>query len=95
MSASLEGYSFTNMGTLNPIVVGPDAAGVDFVSGSSDRGVILTSPADNATFATPASVAIAANASAGVGRTIALVEFFSGSQKIGEDAKPGQPVEVV
>ncbi|PVY40665.1 DUF4082 domain-containing protein [Pontibacter virosus] len=46
--------------------------------------VSLTSPANNATFTAPASVAIAASASDADG-TVAKVEFFQGNTKLGED----------
>lgn len=45
--------------------------------------VALTSPANSATFAAPATVAITANASDADG-TVARVEFFNGSNKLGE-----------
>ncbi|GAB3703771.1 hypothetical protein GCM10027592_34260 [Spirosoma flavus] len=47
--------------------------------------VTLTSPAQNATFTAPATVTLAANASDSDG-TIAKVEFYNGSTKLGEDA---------
>ena len=47
--------------------------------------VSLTSPANNATFTAPATIALAANASDADG-TITKVEFYSGSTKLGEDA---------
>jgi hypothetical protein len=86
VNASLDGYSFTNSGFSNPIALGPDATGIDFISGSSTRGVTITGPANNAAFAAPASIAISANASAGIGRTISKVEVFASGQKVGEDS---------
>ena len=47
--------------------------------------VSLTSPANNASYPTPATVAIAATATDPDG-SIAKVEFYSGSTKLGEDA---------
>ncbi|NJM42752.1 MAG: DUF1349 domain-containing protein [Anaerolineae bacterium] len=47
--------------------------------------VSLSAPANNATFAAPAIVNIAANASDSDG-TVSKVEFFSGTTKLGEDA---------
>jgi hypothetical protein len=45
--------------------------------------VMLTSPANSATFASPATIALAANASDSDG-SIAKVEFYNGSTKLGE-----------
>src|SRR5690606_35784814 len=45
--------------------------------------VSLTSPAANAVFTAPASVGLTASASDGDG-TVVLVEYFSGTEKIGE-----------
>ncbi len=47
--------------------------------------VSLTSPANNASYNVPASIGISANASDADG-TISKVEFYNGSQKLGEDA---------
>jgi chitodextrinase len=47
--------------------------------------VSITSPANNATFNAPASIAIQANATDSDG-SIAKVEFFNGGSKLGEDA---------
>ena len=46
--------------------------------------VSLTSPANNASYNAPASIAIAANAADSDG-SITRVEFYNGSQKLGED----------
>ena len=46
--------------------------------------VSLTSPANNATFTAPATISIAANAADSDG-SIAKVEFYNGSNKLGED----------
>ena len=47
--------------------------------------VSLTSPANGASFASPAKIALAANAADADGR-VSLVQFFSGTTKVGEDA---------
>ncbi len=47
--------------------------------------VSLTSPSNNASFNAPASISIAANASDADG-AVSKVEFYNGSQKLGEDA---------
>ena len=46
--------------------------------------VSLTSPANNATFTAPATISLAANAADSDG-SIAKVEFYNGSSKLGED----------
>jgi RHS repeat-associated protein len=47
--------------------------------------VTLTSPANNATFAAPGAIALAATASATGGYSISKVEFFNGATLIGTD----------
>lgn len=47
--------------------------------------VSITAPSNNSSYTTPASISIAANASDSNG-SIAKVEFYSGSTKLGEDA---------
>ncbi len=47
--------------------------------------VVLTAPAEGATFDAPAAISLAADASDSDG-TVALVEFFEGENKVGEDA---------
>lgn len=47
--------------------------------------VALTSPANNATFPAGATIALNANASDSGGGTVTKVEFFKGSDKLGED----------
>lgn len=54
-------------------------------SGNVLPNVSLTAPANNATFTAPASITITATATDSDG-TIAKVEFFQGSTKLGEDA---------
>jgi large repetitive protein len=46
--------------------------------------VSLTAPANNATFTAPATISLAANAGDGDG-TVARVEFYQGTTKLGED----------
>lgn len=53
-------------------------------SGSVAPVVNITSPSDGATFTAPASITISAQASVSSG-SIAKVEFFNGSTKLGED----------
>lgn len=47
--------------------------------------VSLTAPTANQTYTAPATVSIAATATASAGRTINRVEFFNGTTKLGED----------
>jgi hypothetical protein len=47
--------------------------------------VSLTSPANDASFTSPAKIPLAANAADADGR-VSLVQFFSGTTKVGEDA---------
>lgn len=53
--------------------------------GNTAPVVSITSPANNATFAAPANITIQATATDNDG-SIAKVEFFNGSSKLGEDA---------
>jgi glucose/arabinose dehydrogenase len=55
-----------------------------FTSGNTAPTVIITSPANNATFTNPANITINASATAG-SSPITKVEFYEGSTKIGED----------
>ena len=48
----------------------------------------ITSPANNATFTAPASITINANAADSDG-SVAKVEFYNGTTKLGEDATSG------
>ena len=57
---------------------------VRFIASSAPM-VSLTAPADKQAFTAPATVALAASATAGTGKTIAKVEFYSGATKLGED----------
>ena len=66
-----------------------DAASVTTFVGKAPQGapiVTLTSPTANQTFTAPATVSIAATATAGTGKTISKVEFYNGTTKLGEDA---------
>ena len=47
--------------------------------------VSLTSPANNASFTAPASIALAATATAAAGSTISKVDFYNGEAKLGTD----------
>jgi Galactose oxidase-like, Early set domain/Bacterial Ig domain len=62
----------------------PSRARMVSVQGNSLPTVTLTQPADGATFAPPATVNLAATASDTDG-TVAKVEFFNGTTKLGED----------
>ncbi|HET8951963.1 MAG TPA: Ig-like domain-containing protein [Solirubrobacteraceae bacterium] len=53
--------------------------------GNTAPSVSLTAPADGASYTTPATVSITASAS-DVGGSVAKVEFFDGTTKLGEDA---------
>ena len=68
-----------------------DADGVPSVAhmvtvqaGNSPPAVVLTEPANGATYTAPATVNLAATASDAEG-TVAKVEFFNGAAKLGED----------
>ena len=80
----LDAYTFSGSGFVNPVSVGPSATGIDFTSGSAGT-VTLTSPAAGASYVAPASVLLAASASASSGQTVSKVEFFQGATKLGED----------
>ena len=62
----------------------PSVAKMVTVRGNVSPTAALTQPANGATFTAPATVGIAANATDGDG-TVAKVEFFNGSNKLGED----------
>jgi RHS repeat-associated protein len=68
-------------------LVGGAIAGVAFAPLSAWAGVTvtLTSPANNATFGAPATIALAATASATGGYSVSKVEFFNGATLIGTD----------
>jgi hypothetical protein len=63
----------------------PSVARMLSVQGSAAPSVALTQPANGASFTAPATIGLAANAS-DVDGSIAKVEFFSGTAKLGEDA---------
>jgi hypothetical protein len=54
-------------------------------SGNSPPSVVVVAPTNNATFLAPANISIQATASDSDG-TVALVEFFNGSNKLGQDS---------
>ncbi|HET6641967.1 MAG TPA: Ig-like domain-containing protein [Gaiellaceae bacterium] len=62
----------------------PSVARMVSVQGDSPPVVTLTQPTDGATFASPATVNLAATASDADG-TVTKVEFFNGAAKLGED----------
>src|SRR3954452_13725610 len=63
----------------------PSIARMVTVKSNAAPTVSLTQPADGATFTPPATISLAATAADADG-TVAKVEFFSGSTKLGEDA---------
>jgi hypothetical protein len=63
----------------------PSVASMVSLVGSAPPTVTLTQPSNGATFTAPATVTLAATAS-DVDGTVAKVEFFNGSTKLGEDA---------
>jgi hypothetical protein len=60
---------------------------VNVQAGNSAPAVVLTQPANGATYPAPATVDLAATASDADG-TVAKVEFFNGAAKLGEDLAP-------
>ena len=62
----------------------PSIARMVSMQGSAAPTVALSQPADGASFSAPATVNLAANAS-DVDGTVARVEFFNGTTKLGED----------
>jgi len=78
-------YSLTTKATDNKSAVTASATIAITVSNSNIAPIVsLTSPASNASFTTDSSVTIDANATDNDG-TIAKVEFFLGTTKLGED----------
>ena len=53
--------------------------------------VSITAPANNVSFAAPANIAIAANATAGGSATITKVDFFSGTTLLGTSSSTASP----
>lgn len=92
VSASHPSYdSFTESGFANPVSVGPSRTGIDFTGEASISGggtVSLTSPSGSPTYTAPATVSMAATATASPAQTISKVEFFQGTTKVGEDSIP-------
>ncbi|MFZ6012440.1 MAG: Ig-like domain-containing protein [Bacteroidota bacterium] len=78
-------YSLTAKAIDNAGGIGTSSAVSVTVTGNNNPSVSITTPANNASFTAPASVTINASASDSDG-TIAKVEFFQGSTKLGEDA---------
>jgi gliding motility-associated-like protein len=78
-------YIVTAKATDNQGVVAVSTAVDIVVTGSNNNPVVaLTSPLDNATFSTGTSILMTANASTTSG-SITKVEFFNGTNKLGED----------
>lgn len=77
------GYS--NYGSLGTYTITGTVTGGSAPTGNKLPTVSITSPANGSTFTAPASITINANAADSDG-TIAKVEFYNGSTKIGEDA---------
>jgi GH18 family chitinase/chitodextrinase len=76
-------YSLTVKATDNLNATGTSSP-INITVGNSAPTTSITSPANNASFAAPASITISASASDSDG-TIAKVEFFQGSTRLGED----------
>ena len=77
-------YTLTARATDNLGATTTSAARTITVTGNAAPSTALTQPADGASFIAPADVAIAATASDTDG-TVAKVEFFNGTEKLGED----------
>lgn len=91
VTASHQSYdSFTESGFSNPVSVGPSRTGIDFTGEASSGGgtVTLTSPSGSPTYTAPATVSMAATATASPFQAISKVEFFQGTTKLGEDSMP-------
>ena len=89
VGAVLEGYTFTNSGFVNPVVVGPNAQNIDFISIPPHYvfpNVAITNPVPGAIFGEGSDVLISATASALDGRSITNVEFFISGIKLAEAA---------
>jgi hypothetical protein len=78
-------YTLTARATDNQGATGTSAVvNITVTAGNSPPTTSITAPANNASFTAPASITINANASDANG-TIAKVEFFNGTTKLGED----------
>lgn len=89
VSASLVGYDFAELGFSNPVTVGPSRTGINFEGQADPSGggtASLTSPANGASYTAPASVSMAATATASPGKVVTKVEFYQGTTKLGEDS---------
>lgn len=92
VSASHASYdSFTESGFSNPVSVGPSRTGINFTGEASPGGggsVTLTSPSGSPTYTAPATVSMAATATASPFQAVNKVEFYQGTTKLGEDSVP-------
>lgn len=89
VSASLVGYEFSEFGFSNPVSVGPSRTGINFEGQADPSGggtASLNSPANNATYTAPATISLAASATASPGQIVSKVEFYQGTTKLGEDS---------
>ncbi|HET8873201.1 MAG TPA: Ig-like domain-containing protein, partial [Gaiellaceae bacterium] len=77
-------YTLTARATDNLGAIATSAASTITVNANTPPTVNLTSPADGATFTSPATVNLAATASDADG-ALTKVEFFNGAAKLGED----------
>jgi|GEM_PF-919609 len=77
-------YSLTAKATDNTGLTGTSAAVNVTVTGNTAPTASITSPANNASFTAPATITINASAS-DAGGSVAKVEFFQGTTKLGED----------
>jgi len=84
------GVEKSAMTWLKQYVAGKTNVGYPFASipGTCDGAPVIsiTLPTANQTYTAPATVSIAATATAGTGKTISKVEFYNGTTKLGEDA---------
>lgn len=78
----LDKIIITSVESFTPSGLGPQAS--RHVGQAPPPTVGISSPADNATFAVGANIAITATATASTGHSIAKVEFFNGDTKLGE-----------
>jgi glucose/arabinose dehydrogenase len=89
LTAGPDGLYFTDLfkdlNSTSPTDPGANVLRIRYIGTNQPPTVAITNPAPGASFAAPASITVDANASDGDG-SVAKVEFFRGSTKIGEDA---------